>query len=415
MITMVRRSSGRLPALTAAAASIVPMGLMGLAVPAGAAQPPVPSWSADLSTVDGDDVNVRYDGRALRLRSTGSGPAALDRAEASGQLILAPRELPEPVNRVTAQVDGQASDGAAVEVDVRGHLGGVSWTEWSPAGAVLPAATTRVQVRVVLTTVKATLAPAVSAVRLSAGRTAAPGPGGISAQAAGLTYQVYATREGLVGGTTANGHVITSRDHFVALPSRRGLSASNAGDYSVRACSPATGRCEYAPVWDVGPWNTKDDYWNPSATREMWKDLPRGRPEAQAAYQNGYNGGRDQFGRTVANPAGIDLADGTFWDGLKLTGNSWVNVTYQWTGSGPKGVVRTAGGTLNVRASASSGAASKGLAANYANVIIECTVRGETVAGTYGSSNLWDRIGPGHFIADAYVYTGSDLPVAPAC
>ena len=27
------------------------------------------------------------------------------------------------------------------------------------------------------------------------------------------------------------------------------------------------------------------------------------------------------------NPAGIDLADGTFWDGLKLTTNSWVTVT----------------------------------------------------------------------------------------
>jgi hypothetical protein len=415
MITMVRRSSGRLPALTAAAASIASMGLMGLTVPAGAAQVSAVDWSVDLSTVDGDDANVRYDGRALRLRSAGSGPAALDRAEASGQLVLPPRDLPEPVNRVTAEVDEQAGDGAAVEVDVRAHLGGVSWSEWSPAGAVLPSATTRVQVRVVLTAAKAASAPAVSAVRLSAGRAAESGPGGISVQAAGLTYQVYATREGLVGGTTANGHVITTRDHFVALPSRRGLSVCNAGDYSVRACSPATGRCEYAPVWDVGPWNTKDDYWNPSATREMWKDLPQGRPEAQAAYQNGYNGGRDQFGRTVANPAGIDLADGTFWDGLKLTDNSWVNVTYLWTGSGPKGVVRTGGGTLNVRASASSGAAIKGLAANYANVIIECTVRGETVTGTYGTSNLWDRIGPGHFVADAYVYTGSANPVAPAC
>ena len=78
--------------------------------------------------------------------------------------------------------------------------------------------------------------------------------------------------------------------------------------------------CAFEPVWDVGPWNTKDDYWNPSATREMWKDLPQGKPEAQAAYQNGYNGGKDQFGRTVANPAGIDLADGVFWDALTADG-----------------------------------------------------------------------------------------------
>ncbi|MBC6468936.1 hypothetical protein HKK74_26085 [Actinomadura alba] len=413
---MVRRSSGRLPARTAAAASIVLMSLTAATVPIGTAHAATSDWSLDLSAVDGDDVNVRYDGHALRLRSTGSGPASLDRAEASGQFVLPPRELPEPVDRVTARVDEQVSDGATVEVDVRAHLGGVAWTEWAPAGTVLPTASTRVQVRVVLTAAKAAYAaPAVSAVHLAADRSAKSGRAGGSVQAAGLTYQVYATREGLVGGTTANGHVITTRDHFVALPSRRGLSARNTGDYSVRACSPATGRCEYAPVWDVGPWNTKDDYWNPAATREMWKDLPQGRPEAQAAYQTGYNGGRDQFGRTVANPAGIDLADGTFWDGLGLTDNAWVNVTYLWTGSGPKGVVRTSGGPLNLRASASTGSAIRGLAANYANVIIECTVRGQTVTGTYGTSDLWNRVGSGHFIPDVYLNTGSNDPVAPAC
>jgi peptidoglycan hydrolase-like protein with peptidoglycan-binding domain len=87
-------------------------------------------------------------------------------------------------------------------------------------------------------------------------------------------------------------------------------------------------------VWDVGPWNTKDDYWNPASTRQSWKTLPQGRPEAQAAYQDGFNGGKDQYGRTVGNPAGIDLADGTFWDGLGLQDNGWVEVTYQWTGAG---------------------------------------------------------------------------------
>ena len=144
------------------------------------------------------------------------------------------------------------------------------------------------------------------------------------------TYRVFATREGLVGRTTANGHVITPRDHFVALPSRRGLSPRGSNQFSVRVCADS-GRCETAPVWDVGPWNTRDDYWNPPAVRQNWKDLPQGTPEAQAAFENGYNGGRDQFGRMVANPAGIDLADGTFWDGLGLKNNSWVTATYLWT------------------------------------------------------------------------------------
>ena len=36
----------------------------------------------------------------------------------------------------------------------------------------------------------------------------------------------------------------------------------------------------------------------------------------------------------MANPAGIDLADGTFRDGLEMTDNGYVNVTYLWTGGG---------------------------------------------------------------------------------
>lgn len=65
----------------------------------------------------------------------------------------------------------------------------------------------------------------------------------------------------------------------------------------------------------------------------MWKNLPQGKPEAQAMYLEGYNGGKDEFGRKPVNPAGIDLADDTFWDGLKMTDNGYVNVTYLQTGS----------------------------------------------------------------------------------
>ncbi|MEV4899361.1 hypothetical protein AB0K48_59605, partial [Nonomuraea sp. NPDC055795] len=31
-------------------------------------------------------------------------------------------------------------------------------------------------------------------------------------------------------------------------------------------------------------WNIRDDYWNAAATRDMWPDLPQGKPQAQAAY-----------------------------------------------------------------------------------------------------------------------------------
>ncbi|MCC8244354.1 hypothetical protein [Saccharothrix luteola] len=381
----------------------------GLASPAAAASDV--GWRADLSTVDADDNGVTTHDGAVRLDRAAPTPASARAAIRTGFLQLEPRTFDAPVNAVAATVRSSVPAGAEVAVDVRGAVGDEQWTEWvearPDAPAVLPTFVTTVQVRLALTAEKAS--PEVSRVDLRAFTTvAAPEVG---AQAAGLSYRVYATREGLVGGTTANGHVIVSRDHFAALPSRRGLSAKGTGTYSVRVCA-SNGRCEWAPVWDVGPWNTKDDYWNPSATREMWKDLPQGKPEAQAAYQDGYNGGKDQFGRTVANPAGIDLADGTFWDGLKLTDNAWVTVTYQWTGSGPAGFIRTAGDPLNVRSGATSTASQVGLAANYAQVRVECQVTGQSVTGSQGTSNIWFRIAAGKFVARAYV---SGVSGATAC
>jgi hypothetical protein len=221
---------------------------------------------------------------------------------------------------------------------------------------------------------------------------------------------VYATREGLVGGITANGHVITARDHFASLPSWKSLSPKGTGDYSVRACTSS--RCVYEPVWDVGPWNTKDDYWN--ATREQWTGLAVGRPEAEAAYQNNYNGGKDQFGRVVTNPAGIDLADGAIWDGLAMTDSGWLTVSYLWTGAGTKARVGTGGGPLNVRNAPRATAAKVGLAGGYTRLPIECQTVGQNVAGYVRTSNLWDRIGPNNFVSYAYVRLDAGVTV-PNC
>lgn len=149
------------------------------------------------------------------------------------------------------------------------------------------------------------------------------------ATAASENRRIFATREGLVGGTTANGHVIQPNDHFVALPSRLSLSKNFGYEFQVKLSY--NGRVTYAPVWDVGPQNKNDDYWNPPGIRAMWRDLPQGLPEVQAAFQSGYNGGKDGYGDKVPNPAGIDIADGTFRNDLKMTNNDWVTVEYQWT------------------------------------------------------------------------------------
>lgn len=144
------------------------------------------------------------------------------------------------------------------------------------------------------------------------------------------TYRIFATREGLVGHTTANGHVIQPRDRFVALPSASALSPRGSDQFSVRLTY--NGRSVVVPVWDVGPWNTRDDYWNPN---RRYGDLPVGRPMAEAAYFDGYNGGRDEMGRRVGDPNGIDIADGTYWDDLGMTRGDYVYVTFLWLGIDP--------------------------------------------------------------------------------
>ncbi|MFI9642985.1 hypothetical protein ACIG87_23520 [Micromonospora sp. NPDC051925] len=370
-------------------------------------------WSVDLAVGGGDDVNVRSGAGRLRLADTRptrrNRPAALAAPVAEGALLTPARILAGPTTRVRADFTAEAPPGTGVQIQVRGWRA-AGWTEWREAGtvpAVFDRPVTRVQARVLLTTRDPKAAASVRAVRLTADSIAVQVPPPTTVR----SYRVFATREGEVGGVTANGRTIQPRDHFVALPSRRGLSPLDSGDYTVRVCTTSGSRCEYAPVWDVGPWNTRDDYWNPAAVRENWKDLPQGLPEAQAAYQNGYHGGKDQFGRTVLNPAGIDLADGTFWDGLLLTDNAWVDVTYLWTGSGPRGVIGS--GPLNIRTGPGISYPVRGLAATHADVPIQCYVYGQTVVGPYRTTNRWNRLAGGQYVSHAYVSTVYGGTVSP--
>ncbi|HET6706598.1 hypothetical protein [Amycolatopsis sp.] len=407
---MIRNmKAGRVTAAVLAAGAVTALA----GAPAQAATAPAGTqWAADLSIVDGDDVNVTGAGGTLTLADAAWHRTARVFAGSEGTLVTAGHKLGSPANRVSAELTADTPKGTSIDVDVRGRTGVHDWTEWTPAGTTLKSSVSEVQVRISLHSTTDGVRPAVKNVALSAD--SAPQANAVTAGTE-LTYKVYGTREGLTGRTTANGHVITARDHFVALPSGKSLSPKGTGNYSVRVCRTDGSKCEYAPVWDVGPWNEQDDYWNPASVRTKFKDLPQGQPEAYAAYYNGYNGGKSGLGYKVANPAGIDLADGVFWDGLGMSDNGNVNVTYLWTGSGPTGVVSTAGDPMNVRASASTTAAVKGLAANYAKVNIECYVEGDTVTGKFGTSNIWDRIGPGHYVSDTYLQTGSDQPVAPHC
>ena len=88
-----------------------------------------------------------------------------------------------------------------------------------------------------------------------------------------------------------------------------------------------------APVKEVGPWNIRDNYWRARKKRDMWDNLRRCKPEAEAAYFDNYNRGEDQFGREVLNPAGVDLTPRAAKRlGLRRLQNAWVWVRYPWVG-----------------------------------------------------------------------------------
>ncbi|MFC6004021.1 hypothetical protein ACFPZ0_21115, partial [Streptomonospora nanhaiensis] len=336
---------------------------------------------------------VRADGMWTEWRS--AGPAEVPAGAArSGEEVGGRIRLPEPVGRVQVRVGfGAAEPGGAAAVLESVRLRPVQRTAPdAPDAPASPPATDRGP--------GTAESPEAEAERPASGRP--------------FSARVFATRIGHVGGTTANGHRVRENDHFVALPSRRGLSERGGGDYTVRVCAEdGERRCAYAPVWDVGPWNTRDDHWN--AEREEWRDLARGLPQAQAAYEDGHNGGRDGFGREVTNPAGIDLADGTFRDGLRLPTNAWVRVDYLWTAEYAHPAAVTAAPETQpvpVRSGPGMSHAERGVAAHAAAVDVACQVPGDEVTGPQGASDVWFRIGPGDYIPAANVSGGDS---APAC
>jgi hypothetical protein len=174
------------------------------------------------------------------------------------------------------------------------------------------------------------------------------------------TYAITATREGLVGGTTSNGHLIVPNDHFVSLPACTALScpwrtpgatgANYAADCGtncyVRVTNPVTKQCSVAPVYDVGPWFTNDNWWDPTESRNLnnlsttVNILAQGYTGADAAMNKldvGYgtaSSGRgiSNVGYEVANRAALDIGDGTWADvGLDYdAGIAPVVVTLLW-------------------------------------------------------------------------------------
>jgi hypothetical protein len=137
----------------------------------------------------------------------------------------------------------------------------------------------------------------------------------------------------MVGGRTANGHVITKRDRFVSLPCYCSLSTRGGDEYKVRLTY--RGRSTVVPVYDVGPWNRRDNYWDAQEQR-VFSDLRQGWPQDHAAYFDGHNGGRSGLGWKVSYPTAVDVGDGAWWDDLNIVGDrAELEVTFLWMGADP--------------------------------------------------------------------------------
>ena len=249
-------------------------------------------------------------------------------------LYISPARPFRPFRSLRVSYDPELPAGARLLVDVRSSPDGVRWTEWavgleSGAEAVFDRAGRFAQYRVTLLGGRSS--PVVRSVVL------APVQGADYAalqeeQPVAPTFRVRATRMGMVGGRTANGHRIQKRDHFVSLPCTCSLSSRGGNEYMVRITY--NGRSAVAPVYDVGPWNIKDNFWDPQE-RRYFGDLRQGWPQDHAAYFEGHNGGRAAKGR-VRFPTAVDVGDGVWWDALGIKGDrAEVEVTFLWMGRDP--------------------------------------------------------------------------------
>jgi uncharacterized protein YraI len=74
-----------------------------------------------------------------------------------------------------------------------------------------------------------------------------------------------------------------------------------------------------------------------------------------------------------------------------------------------------AGYTVNVRTGPGTSYPAIATVSGGQRVAIACTVRGQTVNGPYGATDVWDYIHLEGYVSDAFVYTGQSTPVGPAC
>ena len=156
-----------------------------------------------------------------------------------------------------------------------------------------------------------------------------PPPQGPEGSRTCLQYNVFGTQ--YVANTS---YEVAVPDQYVKFTNLGWGTYSGYTDTNAEVFLELNGISNTVWVGDVGPWNIDDNYWNSTGgdrPRRMFTDLAQGYPEAEAAYYDGYNGGLDQYGRTVTNAAALDQSlDVATAMGLAYLQNAWIDTTYLW-------------------------------------------------------------------------------------
>lgn len=112
---------------------------------------------------------------------------------------------------------------------------------------------------------------------------------------------------------------------------------------------------------------------------------------------------------------------GVAWDGNGVdVGASISGYVSPVGGSGPSGNTGQviASPCLNLRLGMSNGTPSIGCIPDGTTITVDCVLSGQSVTGPYGTENTWDHTsynGQIGYVSDAWVYTGSNNPIAGSC
>ncbi|MBN7137563.1 metalloendopeptidase [Lysobacter enzymogenes] len=235
---------------------------------------------------------------------------------------------------------------------------------------------------------------------------------GTAAQAAPTFQMPFPCGQVWEGQTRTNHNPQNSVDFNRANDEGDTVVAAAAGTVSVVRNLGDTSYGKYVVIDHGGGWSTLYAHLN-SYSVSVGQSVAIGKSIGTVGSTGGSTGPHLHFEERLngaAQKIKFNGAQITYWGSASYTSRNSCG-----GGGGASGTVGTNGTPLNVRSGPGTSYSIVDSLANGTKVTIQCQTTGTSVTGTYGTSNIWNRIGSGRFIPDAYTYTGSDGRVAPDC